>query len=75
VSRFLKPHPPGEDRKPGLSVYEDRPGPGREWVPVADTNPFTGRLEWDPDWPRLVSGWKPLDEFMRDRAGFGGGLW
>ena len=74
MSRFLKPSQPAADRKPG-SVYEDRPSPDRGWVRIANTNPFTGQLHWEPDWVRRATGWTPLDEFMRERAGFGGGLW
>jgi hypothetical protein len=75
MSRFLKPSEPADGPKLRRSIYEDRLGPGRECVRVADTNPLTGELEWEPDWARRVSLWTPLDEFMRERAGFGGGLW
>ena len=53
------------------SVYED---PDRwqhtkaaRWVQVAAEDPITGDLQWKEDWPRLVTGWRPLHEFIRDR--------
>jgi hypothetical protein len=49
------------------SVYEDRPAPTRPWVQIADTNPLTGALEWEPDWAYRVGGWMPLDAFLRRR--------
>jgi hypothetical protein len=51
---------------PRRSVYEDRPAPPRRWIQVAETNPFTGELDWEPDWGRRL-GWMPLDEFLRGR--------
>ena len=58
--------------RPVRSVYEERfaereSDDGR-WVRVADTDPMTGSLEWEDDWGRKVTGWWPLDEFLRRRG-------
>jgi hypothetical protein len=37
------------------------------WVPVAHTDPVTGRLEWAPDWATRAQGWQPLNEFLCER--------
>ena len=67
MSRFLTPNPDQQPRNPRRSAYEDRPGPEREWVTVAETDQFTGQLVWEPDWAQRVSGWTPIDEFPRRR--------
>ncbi len=72
MSRFLKPadKPAATTRR--RSVYDDRPArKPPEWVQVADTNPHTGQLEWEHDWVSRVTGWRPLDDVLRER----GGLW
>ncbi len=58
-------------RKPERSVWEDRPDRAREWVQIAEENPFTGRLDWADDWVQRATGWRPLDDVLRER----GGLW
>jgi hypothetical protein len=64
--------PPKGAPRPGPSVYagRERAKHAREWVHVAAEDPVTGALRWEEDWPRLVTGWWPLEEFMRDRWGW-----
>jgi hypothetical protein len=67
MSRFVRSPETPEAPARSRSVYEDRPAPARPWIQVAETNPSTGDLEWDPDWGRGVLGWMRLDEFLRRR--------
>jgi hypothetical protein len=60
--------------RPGPSVYESREPAGRRsvgWLTIAEPNPWTGELEWLPDWGPRVQGWMPLDELLR-RGELGG---
>jgi hypothetical protein len=66
MSRFLRSAETPEAPARRRSVYEDRPAPTRPWIQVAETNPFTGELDWASDWGRRVSGWMPFDEFLRE---------
>jgi hypothetical protein len=72
VSRFLRQPEPAAPTTVARrqSVYEDRfndPAAEGPWMRIAEPNPWTGELEWEPDWARRVKGWMPLEEFQRER--------
>ena len=59
-------------RRAGPSVYETRARNGEhpqsEPRVLAETDESTGRLRWADDWQARLTGWMPLDSFLKGRG-------